>query len=91
MIPTAQVEIQVDEQQVREFIEQELKKQIHQNLLLVDINKLSEITCMSIRYLDDEILSDPRVKIHERRKNRKRWWIYEPTIKAIISILDGWK
>src|SRR5699024_8402211 len=90
MVPTAQVNIEVDEHQVREFIEQELKKQIHQNLLLVDINKLSEITCMSVRYLEDEILSDPRVKIHERKKSRKRWWLYEPTIKAIVNILDEW-
>ncbi|MBU5594882.1 hypothetical protein KQI76_06865 [Amphibacillus sp. MSJ-3] len=89
MIP-AQVNVEIDQKQVKQIIEQELQKQIHQNLLFVDINKLSEITCMSIRYLEDEILCDPRVRIHERRKSRKRWWLYEPTIKAIVDITDEW-
>lgn len=89
MIP-AQVNIDIDQKQVREYIESELQKQINQQLLLVDVNKLSEITCMSVRYLEDEILTDPRVKLHERRKNRKRWWFYEPTIEAIKNIVDEW-
>lgn len=89
MIP-AQVNVEIDQEQVKQIIERELQKQIHQNLLFVDINKLAEITCMSIRYLEDEILCDPRVRIHERRKSRKRWWLYEPTIKAIIDITDEW-
>ncbi len=90
MIPTAQISVNIDEKSVNEFIENELKKQINQQLLLVDINKLSELTSMSVRYLEDEILTDPRVKLHERRKNRKRWWIAEPTFKAIVDIVNGW-
>lgn len=89
MVP-AQLSVDIDQVQIKEIIEREIQKQINQQLLLVDINKLSEITCMSVRYLEDEILSDPRVKIHERKKSRKRWWLYEPTIKAIINILDEW-
>lgn len=89
MIP-AQVNIDIDQKQVREYIESELQKQINQQLLLVDVNKLSEITCMSIRYLEDEILADPRVKIHERKNKRKRWWFYEPTIEAIKNIVNEW-
>lgn len=82
--------IQIDEKAVKEYIEEQLQKQVNQQLFLVDINKLSELTCMSIRYLEDEILSDPRVKIHERRKNRKRWWLAEQTFKAIEEIIDEW-
>ncbi|UFT98131.1 hypothetical protein KO561_13055 [Radiobacillus kanasensis] len=89
MIPP-KVSIEIDEKAVKEFIEQELSKQIHQQLLLVDINKLAELTCMSVRYLEDEILHDPRVRIHERRKNRKRWWLAQPTFKAIEDILSEW-
>lgn len=89
MIP-AQVQVSIDQKQVREYIEQELQKQINQQLLLVDINKLSEITCMSVRYLEDEILRDPRVRIHERKKNRKRWWLAQPTFKAIDDITSEW-
>lgn len=89
MIP-AEVRIDIDQKQVRDFIESQLQKQINQQMLLVDVNKLSELTCMSVRYLEDEILHDPRVRIHERRKNRKRWWLAQPTFKAIDEITAEW-
>lgn len=86
----AEIKVDIDEKAVRDFIQSQLSKQINQQLLLVDINKLAEITCMSIRYLEDEILSDPRVRIHERRKQRKRWWLAQPTFKAIDEITSEW-
>ncbi len=89
MIP-AQVHVNIDQKQVRELIEYELQKQINQQLLLVDINKIAELTCMSVRYLEDEILCDPRVRIHERKKSRKRWWLAQPTFKAIDEITAEW-
>ena len=89
MIPS-QIQVEIDQKQIKEYVEQELSKQINQQLLLVDINKLAELTCMSVRYLENEILHDPRVKLHERRKNRKRWWLYDPTMEAIKNIIDEW-
>lgn len=89
MIP-AQVQVSIDEKAVQKFIEGELQKQINQQMLLVDINKLSELTCMSVRYLEDELLRDPRVRVHERKKNRKRWWLAQPTFKAIEEIVSEW-
>ena len=56
----------------------------------MDINKLAELTCMSFRYQEDEILCDPRVRIHERRKSRKRWWLAQPTFDALIEITNEW-
>lgn len=90
MIPSGKVKISLDEKALRDYIEQELSKQIHQQLILVDINKLSELTCMSVRYLEDDILTDPRVKLQEVRKNRKRWWIAQPTFKAIVEVVKYW-
>lgn len=90
MIPTAEVNISVDENALREFINKELSKQINQQLVLVDVNKLAEVTCMSIRYLEDEILHDPRMRVHEVRKNRKRWWVAQPAFKAIVDIVSAW-
>lgn len=90
MLPTAELKVSIDEKSVREFIERELQKQLNQQLLLADINKLSEVTCMSVRYLESEILCDPRVRIHERKKNRKRWWLAQPTFKAIDEITAEW-
>ncbi|HLR68661.1 MAG TPA: hypothetical protein VK105_16305 [Virgibacillus sp.] len=90
MLPSGEITISLDEKALKDYIEQELSKQIHQQLILVDINKLSELTCMSVRYLEDDILPDPRVKLHEVRKNRKRWWIAQPTFKAVIDIVSEW-
>ncbi|MGO4345506.1 hypothetical protein AB4Z45_08440 [Paenibacillus sp. MCAF9] len=89
MIP-AEVKVRIDEKAIQEYVQQELQKHVYQQLLLVDINRLSEMTSMSVRYLEDDILSDPRVRIHERKKNRKRWWIAQPTFEAILDIVDGW-
>lgn len=89
MIPS-KVSVQIDVKAVNDFIEKQLQKQINQQLLLVDVNKLAELTCMSVRYLEDEILRDPRVRLHERRKNRKRWWLAQPTFKAIDEITAEW-
>lgn len=90
MVPSAELKVNIDEKAIKEYVEKELQKQINQQLLLVDINKLSELTSMSIRHLEEEILCDPRVKMHERKKSRKRWWLAQPTFEAIEDILDEW-
>jgi len=90
LLQTAKINIEIDEKAVGSFIERELQRQINQQLLLIDINKLSELTSMSIRYLEDEILPDPRVRMHERKKNRKRWWLAQPTLKSIEEIVNSW-
>jgi len=86
----AQIQVELNHDEIRGFIESEVQKQLNQQLLLVDINKLSQLTSMSPRYLEEYVLPDPRVKLHERRRDRKRWWIYEPTVRAIISIINEW-
>lgn len=90
MLQTTKINIEIDEKAIASYVERELQKQINQQLLLVDINKLSDLTSMSIRYLEDEILPDPRVRMHERKKNRKRWWLAQPTLKAIEEIVNSW-
>lgn len=84
------MQVDIDGQAVRDFIESQLQRQINQQLVLVDINKLSQLTCMSSRYLEEEILCDPRVRMHECKKNRKRWWLAQPTFKAIEEIVSEW-
>ncbi|WP_238649731.1 hypothetical protein [Paenibacillus piscarius] len=90
MIPAATVNIEVDQQAIARIIEEQISKQVHQQLLLMDINKIAELTSMSVRYLEDEILSDPRVRMYERKKQRKRWWLAQPTLKAIEEIVSSW-
>ncbi|GGP07350.1 hypothetical protein [Oceanobacillus neutriphilus] len=90
MFPSGEIKISLDETALRKHIDDELSKQIHQQLVLVDISKLAELTCMSVKYLEDELLHDPRIRVHEVRKKRKRWWIAQPTFKAIVDIVSDW-
>ena len=89
MIP-AQVQLQVDEKAIKEYIQQQLNENIRETLLLVDLEKLAQITSMSKRFLEDEILSDPRMRLIERRKSRKRWWFYKQALNVIEEIVDEW-
>lgn len=89
MIP-AEIKVVLDSKAIQAYVQHELQKQIHQQLLLLDINKIAELTSMSVRFLEAEILSDPRVRMYERKKQRKRWWLAQPTLKAIEEIVSGW-
>lgn len=89
MIP-ANVQVHLDDKAIKEYIEKQLDQLIHETLLLVDLEKLAEITSMSKRFLEDEILSDPRMRVIERRKSRKRWWFYKNALEVIKEIMNEW-
>lgn len=89
MIP-ANIEVKIDDKAVKEYIQEKVDKQIHETLFLCDVKKLSEVTSMSQRFLEDEILSDPRMKLIERRRNRKRWWFYKKALETIEEIINEW-
>ncbi|QPA56107.1 hypothetical protein [Lysinibacillus sphaericus] len=89
MIP-AQVQVDIDEKEIRNYIQQQLDECIRETILFIDIEGLVRITNFSKRFLEDAILSDPRVKQHQRQRARKRFWFYEPTIAAIKDIVNDW-
>ncbi|PFT97982.1 hypothetical protein COK81_05800 [Bacillus thuringiensis] len=89
MIP-ANVQVNIDEKAIKDYIQQQIDRQIHETLLMVDIEKLVTITSMSKRFLEDEILSDPRMRLIERRRNRKRWWFYKKALEVITEIVNSW-
>lgn len=89
MLP-AQIEIKLDQKQIQDYIQIQLNQQIHETLLMVDLEKLAVITSMSKRFLEDEILSDPRMRLIQRQKARKRWWLYKPAIDVIKEITNEW-
>ena len=89
MIP-ANVQVTIDEKAVKEYIQHQLDQQIHETLLLIDLKKMAEITSMSARYLEDQILIDPRMRLIERRKDRKRWWFRKEAMEVIKKILNEW-
>lgn len=89
MVPT-EVQVSIDEKALQEYIQQKVNEHTREAMLLIDIEKLAEITSMSRRFLEDEILSDPRMRVIERRKSRKRWWFYKEALEAIKEIVDEW-
>lgn len=89
MIP-ANVQVFLDKKEVEECIKQQVNLHLHETLLLVDLEKLATLTSMSKRFLEDEILSDPRMRVIERRKSRKRWWFYKQSLEVITEIVDEW-
>lgn len=84
------IEVNLDKQAVRQYIQKQLDEEIQQTLWLVDLDKIAELTCMSKRWLEDEVISDIRMKAIEIKKNRKRWWPARQAFEVIVSITSEW-
>ncbi len=89
MLP-AQIEVNIDKVEVRKYIEKRLDEEIRETFLLIDLKKMSALLCMSERYIQDELLHDPRIRMLEVRRNRKRWWKYKPLLQAIEEVISEW-
>lgn len=87
----AQINIDIDQKQVREYVNQKLDEAINQTLFTWDINKMSEMTCMSKSFLEQNVLCDPRMKLLERKKEKgKRYWFYKESLEVLREIMDEW-
>lgn len=90
MIP-AQVQIDINQEEIKNYINQKLDESIHEKLFTWDINEMVKRTCMSKSFLENEILHDPRMLLLERRKEKgKRYWFYEESLEVIKQIMDEW-
>lgn len=58
-------------------------------VLFMDINDIQQATTYSRKFLEDYILSDPRIKRYERQREKggKRVWLKEPTARALQEII----
>lgn len=89
MIP-AQIQVDLNQEEIKQYIKQQLDQQVRRELLFIDINGLVEITSCSHGWLEEHIIPDARMKSAERRKNRKRLWIFEEAKQALLDIADEW-
>lgn len=89
MIP-ANIEVNIDKQAIRQYIEKRLDEEIREILWMIDLDKMAELTCMSKRWLEDVITSDVRMRSIELKKNRKRWWPYRQAFEIINEITSEW-
>ncbi|MGD6872982.1 hypothetical protein ACQCU1_12465 [Sutcliffiella horikoshii] len=90
-MPIANLTIDVDEKEVKDYINKKLEQAIHESLFMWDIDQMARRTCMSKSFLENEFLHDPRMKLLERRKEKgKRFWFYEDSKNAMKQIMDEW-
>jgi len=87
----AQINIDVNQEEVRKYINEKIDQAISQSFFTWDIEEMAKRTCMSKSFLENEFLRDPRMKLLERRKEKgKRFWFYEQSLQAIKQIMDEW-
>lgn len=89
MIP-AHLSVELDESEVKKFIETKLNEQISEAIFLVDVETMAKKCCMSRRWMEDEILSDPRMRVIEKKKSRKRFYFWEEAKDVIAEIISEW-
>lgn len=90
MLSQAKVNIELDTEAIKEYIQQKIDEQVNESLFLVDVDTLCKKCSMSRRHMEDAFLNDPRFKLIEKRKVRKRFYYWEEAKKVIEEIIDEW-
>ncbi len=87
LMPLANIEVSVNEEEIKQHVYDRLDEMIRESLILIDVETLAKKMCISKRFLEDEFLSDIRMKAIERRKSRKRLYFYDEVIPVIKEIV----
>jgi hypothetical protein len=90
VIAQANVNIELDNKSIEEYIQKKIDVQIDESLFLVDVETLSKKCSMSRRFLEEEFLKDPRFKLIEKTKVRKRFYYWEEAKRVIEEIIEEW-
>lgn len=90
MLSQAKVNIELDAESIKEYIQQKIDEQVSESLFIVDVETLSKKCSMSRRFMEDEFLKDPRFKLIEKSKSRKRFYYWEKAKKVIEEIIEEW-
>lgn len=91
MTTIAQVQVVVDQEEIRKQISEKLDETYREAMFTWDVDEMVKRTCMSKSFLEEEFLSDPRMRLLQRQKPRgKRFWFYEPSLKVMQEIMDEW-
>jgi len=83
----ANVEVSLNEDEIKKHVYDRLDDMVRESLILIDVETLAKKMCISRRFLEDEFLSDIRMKAIERRKSRKRLNFYDEVIPVIKEIV----
>lgn len=83
----ANVEVSLNEDEIKKHVYDRLDDMVRESLIMIDVETLSKRMCISRRFLEDEFLSDIRMKAIERRKSRKRLYFFDEVIPVIKEIV----
>ena len=89
MIP-AKLEVVIDEKVIREEMKRQIDSSLVNQLWYVDAQKISELTCLSIRFLEEHVFSDVRMRSIQIQKSRKRLWKADAALETIQEIFKEW-
>ena len=84
----SKVEVLVDEHLVKEEIKKQVDAAVINQLWFVDVNKIAELCCLSVRFLEEHVFSDYRMRAIMIQKNRKRLWRSEKALEVIEEIFS---
>lgn len=90
MIPAAEVKVNLDQEAIRKYIQEQLDQLLRQEYIFVDTNRLARMMNVSKRWMEEYILDDPRIMVHLRQKNRKRLYLYPDVVEAIRDLSEEW-
>lgn len=84
--------IKLDESAVREEIRIQISEIIKDTdeMWLWDVETMIQKTAMGKTFLEEEFLSDPRMKLIEIKKSRKRWYPVDAAKRAMTEIMEEW-
>lgn len=85
-----EINVQIDKQAMQKHIEKQLDECIQKELWFVDVKRISELTCMPVRSLEEDILSHPYMKAIEIKKARKRYYEARKAFETIKEIMNSW-
>ncbi|KYG92038.1 hypothetical protein A0U40_03610 [[Bacillus] sp. KCTC 13219] len=86
-------EVPLDKKVLKQYIEKKIDEALLElGLWYVDVEKISKLSCMSKRFLEEEIVKDPRMRIIEIRRTEdgKRWWPYKEAFEVMREITSEW-
>ena len=89
MLP-ANIEVNLDKQAIRQYIEKRIDEEVQEVLWFIDLQKMADLTCMSPRQLEDNIVCDARMRAIEVKKRRKRYWPYRAAFEIVNEITQEW-
>lgn len=90
MLREAEVKVNLNENEIRKYIQEKLDEQLHDTLFLVTADKIAERCSISKRFAEDAFLSDPRFRAIEKRRSRMRLYVWEEAKEVLLELLEEW-